>query len=666
MSVNHNSKEPLSHGGLSMNNDPEMVSNPLFAGNALGVNLHGVPIRATKVSRRRVPSIWSHVGIRGILLCLVPIGFGMCHIYIVYEKTNKFTTSMARSWPFVGLASVSFALPIYDFIRWKSYLTFEDLSIISSTDGQTRDDMRAIDRTRGINIHRLFRTFREFFNTNGKYFLWKISCQEAIKDIFQMYNLATIYSCTLPVGVVFSICALLVVYNVFLLHHHWFQSHTAETRFYRVHAHFVLNSICYAVPILFLWFNFRIPMSSLDLLIFTGWPTLSSLIDISNLFQGLIESNHVEFRLRSQKSAASARHRRRSSIFALPEVARLANVQVENFPLKVKYAVSILSGAAGIFFFVVGVFQITMTAPPCHKIMNACLVPVPFCHSMLEARCNCVVLKIAPHNMTNLPGEFEHMKALRSVEINNGPLERLPNYMFQFQSLSLLRLKNNTLTQIEPIVGLKKLKTLDITMNQLRILPDGIGPGLPELTRLYADSNSIEFIPYQLYGSQLRYLFLRHNNLIKLEKLGPKFWEVIEVLDIGFNKLTMLPTLDVPPDSLSAIDIPNNNITAFPTWLGNAPRLKWVDARRNAISTLPGDFKSLRKLFVAGNPLCTNVWLSGKGASPAVIAAAARHGSGCTKQCAPTCIDEWRGNGECYQGCNTKTCEYDNGDCPLY
>ena len=78
---------------------------------------------------------------------------------------------------------------------------------------------------------------------------------------------------------------------------------------------------------------------------------------------------------------------------------------------------------AGLFFFATGIAAMSVQ-PECPDdiLWSGCKLYVPLCQFHLS--CNCAVLRIRKHNFTSLPSSIVNMKAMKTMEISNGPLQR--------------------------------------------------------------------------------------------------------------------------------------------------------------------------------------------------------------------------------------------------
>jgi Leucine-rich repeat (LRR) protein len=203
------------------------------------------------------------------------------------------------------------------------------------------------------------------------------------------------------------------------------------------------------------------------------------------------------------------------------------------------------------------------------------------------------------------------------------------------QNLLNLQVFNNQLKSLpDSVANLQNLIDLVVSNNQLKSLPDSVG-NLQNLRNLKVFNNQLESLPDSV--GQLQNLFYLHA------------W--------------------------------NNTLTSLPKTIGNIKSLSEVDVRHNGLTNLPSSVSQwswVEYLYLAGNPLCAdlNIPSNLKGAKGL-----------CEQQCSADCPASWLDDGVCgdndftyyhtknvnpnakpkpNSGCNTKSCNYDDGDCPAH
>ena len=553
----------------------------------------------------------------GVTLLGLPLAIGGAHLYIAYHYSYFFqdiSRGVLREgiWPFFVLPVLCVLLVGYCLLRWRTYIEEEE---------------NCWSRVTGV------------VSMNGPFFLWKLYLLELAQVVAQTYNLSVIYTCTLPTALVSITCILLVCDKAFATYS-MFQPHTPARRDRQVKIDFAVDLACLLLPLTFIWFGYRIPVGINDMLLLTVWPTLSALMKIEELFEESIKQNYANIMVKSEERRSFKMNRRRSSLFQQPVILRQAEEQAKRMPKRARLFFAGIWSLTATFYLTVGVLQLSATVK-CHPLLwEHCKVQVPFCRSLFTPRCNCAVLSIEGHNMTRLPLEIEDMTGLRLVTVSKGPLVEIPR-LAKMTKLSQMNFQKNHLEDITRVQEAKALTVLDVTMNRIKSLPEL--NGLKDLFTLYASYNRIEHIPKGL-NSALRYVKLSNNRLTRIPK---DVWLNIELLAVGHNNLTLPEGIYAP--SLTTLGLPSNNITVLPKW--NAPLLYSLDVRNNRLKQLPK--LDLQYLWAAGNPLCESESLT----------RFTEQGMGCTKQCARTCLDIWKGDGECDVGCDNLKCKFDGGDC---
>jgi Leucine-rich repeat (LRR) protein len=116
-------------------------------------------------------------------------------------------------------------------------------------------------------------------------------------------------------------------------------------------------------------------------------------------------------------------------------------------------------------------------------------------------------------NVTTIPVEICKLKGLEKLEIHNCGLTHIPDEIGEMESLKFLNLSNNYLKCIPSTIGnLKNLETLKFHSNKLEYLPDEIGK-LPQLKNLALDNNLLTNVDILIPLTNLISLNIWHNNI---------------------------------------------------------------------------------------------------------------------------------------------------------
>ncbi|MFX1444591.1 MAG: leucine-rich repeat domain-containing protein [Promethearchaeota archaeon] len=203
--------------------------------------------------------------------------------------------------------------------------------------------------------------------------------------------------------------------------------------------------------------------------------------------------------------------------------------------------------------------------------------------------------------------EFQNPNDLYLYEIESGKDER--EIEFEIIGQGLLnginvrdgRIKHLVLVSLElnrfidEILELKDLTVLDISGNQIDIIPQDISK-FKNLKALILERNKLEFLPESINQLEnLQYLDLSYNNLKKIpESIGNL--KALKKLNLMYNNLNDLPSSIWNLENLEVFNISYNNIELIHDSIGNLKNLQKFNFGYNKISNLPLTLKNLKKL----------------------------------------------------------------------
>lgn len=126
------------------------------------------------------------------------------------------------------------------------------------------------------------------------------------------------------------------------------------------------------------------------------------------------------------------------------------------------------------------------------------------------------ILIISGNNqLESIPDDIKNLIKLKNFQAVGCNLtqDAISDEFFKLESLEHLNLSRNAFTNIDKIVGLKKLTMLDVSHNELMNLPEEIGD-LEELKLQNARSNNLSMLPSSLKNiAKLKVQNLVENNL---------------------------------------------------------------------------------------------------------------------------------------------------------
>jgi len=167
--------------------------------------------------------------------------------------------------------------------------------------------------------------------------------------------------------------------------------------------------------------------------------------------------------------------------------------------------------------------------------------------------------------------DLEGINLLRNLEIVNlssNKLTALPPAIKDLPQLHELRVDNNEIHDITPVIGSKSLRTLDISDNGISQLSNDIFT-LPNLEKFSAQRNRIEHISGELTSAPSR----------------------IHDLDLSQNGLRTIPRFIQNMSELSSLNLASNMLTEIPLAIGSLEHIKKLDVSQNKSLVMPDSLK---------------------------------------------------------------------------
>ena len=613
----------------------------------------GVNSLSVELNEAVVPDFCTHVGWPGVGLYALALILAAGHIYIAYEYTYYFRDMHVDGvWVFFSFTGVFFLLVLYHLAVWKKLTTqVKHRSVAPSTGSNTTS----------LSLLKWAAVAKASFDINGKHFLRKLYASELTESAMQAYNVATLYACTMPPIAVCVFCLLICLDHLHRLFFLW-RPYTAAQRDKQVLTDMCADLLWMVLPLAFLWFGYRIPLTVGQMIAVVILPSLFTLSKLDELMEENVR-RRASFEVgQVQRKMSFDLKRKRTSLFKKTDVEMGAEEQARTISVNMKWAMTVATAAAGLFFFVMGILNVAVIPQGCDALLwGSCLVKVPLCR--LRLSCNCAVLHVKGHNMTSLPPSIESMTAMKKLRINHGPLRTLPELGNFMPVLAHVNLDFNRLETLpRSFATATNLMDLDAAFNEISSFPKGIVQH-NGINSIDLSTNRLNRLP-EISMKNLRYLFLQNNSLADLPKslFGNKN---IIMLSVDGNQLTMLPpNIGNLGRGLLIMGASRNNLTSFPASFRQLEKLEILDLRNNSLAQLPewfGELTSLTHLTVSGNLLCSNGW-SGPGLVGKLMA---KEGEGCAIQCSDMCMDIYAVDQGCDYQCNVPNCLYDSGKCRL-
>jgi len=203
---------------------------------------------------------------------------------------------------------------------------------------------------------------------------------------------------------------------------------------------------------------------------------------------------------------------------------------------------------------------------------------------------------------------FENLKELKSLEeldLSNNNIRVLPNDTFTYnKELTKLWLQSNGLTSV--YFNASELIFLDLNYNRIGTVKGDFFKGLESLTTLYLVENEIETMvePFK-HVKLLKILDLSYNILENLEGSWFENTLELEVLKLSHNSLNGLPSLNKPLMNLHHLNLSRNALEVLDSrFFEKTPALAVLDVTGNELRTIDGAMsclQTLNKLHIAHN-----------------------------------------------------------------
>lgn len=210
---------------------------------------------------------------------------------------------------------------------------------------------------------------------------------------------------------------------------------------------------------------------------------------------------------------------------------------------------------------------------------------------------------------------FENSKNLRTLQLSNNSLTRLPDSFNKLRNLEELYISNNSLVDLPAsLLELNSLRVLDAHANNLRNLPTSLLLG-PNLRILNLASNLIASLPGDPnapFSHSLVQLTLCDNQLTEECFIVIMKLTTLRILDLGYNIISEIPTgvfSQLP--ALEELYLSGNRISTLPhDDFIHASQLRVLHVNGNKLHTLPAELSKASRLEVldaAANQLRYNV-----------------------------------------------------------
>ncbi|TSP57599.1 Nephrocan [Bagarius yarrelli] len=233
-------------------------------------------------------------------------------------------------------------------------------------------------------------------------------------------------------------------------------------------------------------------------------------------------------------------------------------------------------------------------------------------------------LSLVNNNISSFPSAFfSNLQRLKTLDLSSNLLIKVPHNLpqtliylkldrnqirwlksrdlAQLRDLATLSACYNRLVSVDGGLRLPGLTVLELTGNQLRVLPSRLST---KLEKVDCGQNQIQEVTYQQLSGlrQLKHLFLENNTIRQFETNALRDCVQLTNMALEQNLFSTIP--HGLPESLVRLDLKGNRIATIPeSALKPLKRLQVLNLRNNRLSSLPAMnlLPRLRTLYLEGN-----------------------------------------------------------------
>ncbi|XP_033338539.2 uncharacterized protein LOC117227426 isoform X1 [Megalopta genalis] len=174
-------------------------------------------------------------------------------------------------------------------------------------------------------------------------------------------------------------------------------------------------------------------------------------------------------------------------------------------------------------------------------------------------------LDLSCNRLSELPVGMGYLVRLTCLDISHNILTELPPDLTNMRALLQLDASNNELETLPPLGELRKLQTLMLQINKLTTFPDLSG------------------------CTMLRTLHLANNNITEIDMLCLEGVGKLRTLTLGNNNIDSMPEEIIKLVNLEILDLSYNKLTIVPNYVGILPNLKQLAIEGNNVQNIRAD-----------------------------------------------------------------------------
>eukprot|EP00942_MAST-04A_sp_MAST-4A-sp1_P000768 g768.t1 len=423
------------------------------------------------------------------------------------------------------------------------------------------------------------------------------------------------------------------------------------------------------MPLIILWFGYRIPISIGEILQIVFIPSISLLSKLPTVIEQIIINNVNEEIASGQKQVSVNMKRKRKSLFGLSVNEEVVKIQNKYFPRYMKLVVFSMSFMYSLALIIIIVGQLInlSSLDTCDNMFDntdlwqkGCIIKIPYCKRSFIPKCNCVSLHIEnDYSLKQLPLKITtEMDGMRKIYIKNGNLTMLSKQMENLKEIVDFEISFNQLQEFNvDVLQWPRLTRLVLEFNNITKCNEHVWHH-PELAILRMSSNIGLGMPQdvsKIILPNLLYLHMGNNSVQISNELSSNQFPAIVFLYLDGNIMEILPNkIGSFKETIDSFGVARCGLKSL-NGLESFKSLHYLDARNNSISSISGNMKNMMKnkkhfeSYFSGNPFCYEKENSDLN---------------CARLCTDYCWSKTGfNNGICDTTCDSKECNYDGGDC---
>jgi hypothetical protein len=210
------------------------------------------------------------------------------------------------------------------------------------------------------------------------------------------------------------------------------------------------------------------------------------------------------------------------------------------------------------------------------------------------------------YKLTDLPESLYQLSRLRSLDLSSNQLIKLPDALRRLSQLESIDLSNNKLTSFPKVLGqLPKLRSINLAGNGLIESIDALEQ-LKHLEFLNLSGNGLTVLPKSIGKlTQIKSLNVSRNVLTVLPEFVGNLIN-LKLLELSLNALEELPGAIGQLIELQSLDVSYNALTSLPESFDRLLQLRQLDLHNNQLVSIPaglGKLAMLQKLNISYNRL---------------------------------------------------------------